>query len=181
MNTPAMLLTARMRLVPATVELAQAEIEDRAALATLLQASIPVSWPPEMLADALPFFLRQLEASPHHVGWITWYGVLRDSGSEPDTLVASSGFMGPPQDGTVEIGYSVLPEYQRQGLATEMVEGLVGWALAHAAVRRVVAEIHSDNTPSLQLVCKLGFAEIGAGSEPGYLRFELGGATNGRT
>ncbi len=173
MATVEILLTPRMRLVPATVELARAEIEDRTAFGVQLGATIPATWPPEQLADALPFFLRQLEASPGQVGWFGWYGLLRGTGAQPDTLVASGGFMGPPVNGGVEIGYSVLPEYQRGGLATEMVEQLADWALAHAAVRCVRAEIHQDNTPSLRLVRRLGFLERGAGEEPKYLRVEL--------
>lgn len=46
--------TARLKLVPATVTLARAEIGDRGEFARLLGASAPDNWPPETLADALP-------------------------------------------------------------------------------------------------------------------------------
>lgn len=166
--------TRRLRLVPSTVELARAEIADRGAFVALLGAEVPGSWPPEMLADALPFFLGQLEQSPGLAGWLGWYGLLRGEGGAPDTLVASGGFMGRPEGGTVEVGYSVLPDFQRRGIAGEMIAALVGWALAQDGVERVVAEIQRDNTPSLRLVRSLGFVEIGPGKEEGHLRFERG-------
>jgi len=165
MGTPANLRTARLTLVPATAALARAETEDRPAFAALLGADVPNAWPPETLADALPFLLQQLEAGPDRIGWITWYGVANPDGGQSLTLVASGGFFGPPQEGSVEnsveIGYSVLPEFQRRGYATEMVMGLTEWALAQPSVRRVVANVASDNTPSLRLLRRIGFSEIG--------------------
>ena len=170
-----MLTTARMRLVPSTADLTRAEIADRSAFATLLDATVPANWPPDLIADALPWFLQQLEAAADQVGWLDWYGLVRGTGDQPDVLVASGGFMGPPQDGTVEVGYSVLPQFQRQGLATEMVAGLVNWAIAQAEVQHVVAEVHTHNTPSVRLLRRLGFVEIGPGRDPGHLRFRRSG------
>ena len=56
--------TARLKLTPATVALARAEIGDRAEFARLLRASVPDNWPPETTVDALPLFLGWLEAAP---------------------------------------------------------------------------------------------------------------------
>ena len=117
-----MIDTARLKLIPATVALARAEIGDRSGFARLLGAVVPNNWPPEILADALPLFLGRLEAAPDQVGWFGWYA-LAASDSAP-VLVASGGFTGPPQAGTVEIGYSVLPQFQRRGYATEVVVAL---------------------------------------------------------
>jgi ribosomal-protein-alanine N-acetyltransferase len=173
MGTPANLRTARLTLVPATAALARAETEDRPAFAALLGAAVPDAWPPEMLADALPFFLRQLEAGPELAGWITWYGVADADASQPRTLVASGGFLGPPQEGKVEIGYSVLPSFQRKGYGAEMVAGLTDWALAQPGVQRVLADVALGNTPSVRLLHRAGFSEIGPSDEPGHIRFEM--------
>jgi [ribosomal protein S5]-alanine N-acetyltransferase len=167
-----MIETPRMRLVPATVELIGAEIDDRASFAELLAAVVPANWPPETLADALPWFRQQIEAAPEQAHWRVWYGVLREANR--DILVASVGFMGPPQDGGIEVGYSVLPDYQRRGLAAEMTGALIDWALAQPGVERVAAEVDQQNTPSLRLIARLGFEVTGAGRDPGHLRFERG-------
>ena len=173
-----MIVTARMRLVPATIALAQAELADRAKFARLLSAVVPDEWPPEMLADALPVFLQWMEASPDRVGWYVWYATIRSPGEEADVLVAGGGFKGPPQDGSVEIGYSVLPQFQGRGHGTEMVRALTDWAFAQPGVSQIVAETTEDNLPSMRLLHKLGFVEAGSAVEPGHVRLVLHGRTD---
>ena len=113
--------TRRLRLIPATVELARAEMSDRVEFARLLGADIPENWPPESAADARPFFLELLEGNPTWVGWLGWYAVATLDEAGP-TLVGSGGFFGPPDaSGEIETGYSVLPQFHRRGIATEMV------------------------------------------------------------
>lgn len=163
------LTTRRLRLIPATAETIRAEIEDHAELGKLLNAEIPDAWPPEMLADALPWFLSQFEAKPDLVGWLGWYAIRIET--TPALLVGSAGFMGLPKEGEVEIGYSVLPQFQRQGVAREMVTALIDWVLDQPGVERVVAEIHHENTPSLSLINSLGFLASGPGKEPDHQRF----------
>jgi [ribosomal protein S5]-alanine N-acetyltransferase len=176
-----MIVTARMRLVPATVVLARAELTDRAEFALLLSATVPDEWPPEILADALPIFLKWIEAAPDRVGWYVWYAMMRApreaqdmlAGDVGDILMASAGFKGPPQDGTVEIGYSVLPRFQGHGYATEMVRALIDWAFTQSGVLRIVAETTEENTPSMRLLRKLGFVETGPAVEHGHILLVL--------
>jgi uncharacterized damage-inducible protein DinB len=84
------------------------------------------------------------------------------------------GFKGRPNaEGTVEIGYSVLAEYQRQGIASEAAAGLVEQAFRAGDVRRVIAETLPALTGSIRVLERNGFRLIGEGSEPGVIRFEL--------
>ncbi len=166
-----MLVTSRMTIVPATVPLARAELTDRMAFARLLQAKIPPNWPPEMLADALPLFLQWLESTPHAVGWFSWYGIVQTPGG--GVLAASGGFKGPPQFGVVEIGYSVLPQFQGQGYATEMVHALLDWVLQQPGLTLVIAEAARSNTRSQRVLHKVGFLPAGEANEPDHLLFEL--------
>lgn len=165
--------TPRLRAVAATIPLIQAEIENRAAFATLLRASVPENWPPESAADALPWFLERMQAQPDAEGWFAWYGLLSDADAAP-ALAAGGGFKGPPDAaGSVEIGYSALPQFQGRGLTGELVGGLVCWAFAHPVVMRIVADTLPSNTPSVRLLQRLGFQDVTAGSEPGSRLFEL--------
>jgi ribosomal-protein-alanine N-acetyltransferase len=167
-----MIETERLRLIPATVAMARAEMTDRAEFARLLAAEIPDNWPPESQADALDFFLGLIENAPQHLGWFAWHVLRRESADAPATLVAGAGFLGPPVDGVVETGYSVLPQFQRQGIGTEVVGALVQWALTHPEVERVTAQTARDNTPSLRLLARLGFVAVGDGTEPNCTCFE---------
>ena len=172
MNEGKALSTARLELIPATGPFVRAEIEQADVLSKLLGAAVPSNWPPELLVDALPFFLEQLERHPELTGWLSWYWVLRGDGEA--VLVGSGGFKGCPQpDGTIEVGYSVLPQYQGYGYTTEAVSGLLSWAFTHSELACVIAETLSDNERSIRVLEKLGFLRIGTGSDPGLIRFEL--------
>ena len=90
---------------------------------------------------------------------------------EERTLIGDLGFKGRPNDeGTVEIGYSVLPAYRRRGFAWEAVRALVDWGLAQQEVRRIVAECRVDNGPSIRVLEKAGLRL--AQTEGSLLRWE---------
>jgi [ribosomal protein S5]-alanine N-acetyltransferase len=168
-----MIVTARLKLVPATVAHVRAEIGDRVEFAKLIQAEVPENWPPESAADALPLFLKWLEAAGDQVGWFGWYALAQADGANAPMLVGSCGFLGPPRDGEVKVGYSVLPRFQRRGLATEMVGGLVRWALQQPGVNRIVAETEWENPASVRVLMKLGFVAVGSSANGQGARFEL--------
>jgi RimJ/RimL family protein N-acetyltransferase len=163
------LTTPRLRLLAATPAMISAELEDRDRLATLLEAVIPPDWPPEYHdAETLRFWLEQL-ANPGAQGWWLHYAVLAEQ--EQPTLVGSVGYKGPPVDGVVEIGYSVVPSWQRQGLATEASRALVEEAWARGA-QAVVAHTFEHLDPSLGVLRKLGFERCGS-NEAGEAEFRL--------
>ena len=165
--------TPRLRLLPSTIPLARAEIGDRAEFARMLGASVPENWPPDSLVDALPIFLAELEAGPDRVGWFAWYGLAAGNDEGSRLLVASGGFFGLPHAGTVEIGYSVLPQFQGMGYATEMVVGLTSWAMGQSGVNRVVAATEWDSPASVRVLNKAGFVALGPSTGSGGVQFEM--------
>lgn len=167
-----MIVTTRLALVPATVELARAELRDRPEFARLLSATVPDEWPPESAADALPLFLSWLEAAPGQSGWFGWYALALNSDEGSRVLVGSGGFLGPPQAGEVRVGYSVLPPFQGHGYATEMVRALMAWALGHSEVHRILAETEWENARSVRVLAKSGFRQVGERTRTGGARFE---------
>ena len=166
--------TERLALVPATTALTQAALDGSDALATALGAAVPATWPPRFLDEpALQFMLARLGAGLEQAGW--WlYFILLPGGETGPTLIGSAGYKGPPSaEGTVEVGYGIVSDYQRRGYASEATRGLVARAFALPAVRRVIAETLPELTPSIGVLGKCGFRFIGDGSEPGVIRFEL--------
>jgi ribosomal-protein-alanine N-acetyltransferase len=162
--------TDRLRIIAGTRELAEAEIHDKDKFARLLGASIPVSWPPENLRDVQNLFLDMYNEHPQWQSWLTWYAVKVDA-IEP-ILCGGIGFKGPAdKSGMVEIGYSVLPEYQGEGLATEMVKGIVRWAHRQLSVKIIEAEVKTENIASIRVLEKNSFVRIGVGLEDNTIRF----------
>ncbi len=170
-----MIMTARLTLVPVTLALARAELCDRDEFGRLLQAAVPGNWPPETAADALPLLLSWLEAASDRVGWFSWYALARIDRTNLTTVIGGGGFLGPPNDGVAQVGYSVLPQFQRQGYASEMVAGLVRWAFAQPGVVRIAAETEWANPASARVLEKCGFMPAGSATHPRGARFELRG------
>jgi [ribosomal protein S5]-alanine N-acetyltransferase len=105
-----------MRLVASTAELVRAEIEDHRAFGELVGARVPEGWPPGEAADALPWFLEKLEAAgPEGSGWYGFYGIVTEGEVDAPVLVGGGGSLAPPRDGEVEIGYSLMPNFQGRG------------------------------------------------------------------
>jgi RimJ/RimL family protein N-acetyltransferase len=165
------LVTPRLRLIPATVATVRAEMSNHKLLGDLLQARIPSEWPPEQLREALPYFLDRMEAKPFGTGWFGWYGVLPASYEMPGFLIASAGFMGEPVDGVAKVGYSVLPEFQRQGYATEIVGALLRWSQQQLEAPIIEAETDEDNLASRRVLEKLSFTQIDSGGDTTILRY----------
>ena len=165
------LLTPRLELIPATFELIHADLKGCSHLARLLGVRAPGDWPPPLTHfTVMLWFKQQLKKSPQWTGWFPWYWI----GRTERLLIGWGGFKGvPTDDGTVEIGYSVVRGFQRRGYATEAVAALTGWAFSHAQVRRIMAEAHPQRTTSRRVLEKIGFKQLEGASEDGSFRFEL--------
>ena len=167
-------ITPRLQLTPATIASLEAELRhDYAALARLLSATVPSSWPPDLYdEDACHYSLAKLRESPEHADWWTWYILLRQPDRKPD-LVGVGGFKGPPRTGVVEIGYGVIKHFLGRGIATEAAAGLVRWAQAHRQISLVAAHTLPELTASIRVLEKNGFVQRGTPEEAGAIRFEL--------
>jgi [ribosomal protein S5]-alanine N-acetyltransferase len=166
--------TPRLELIAATLELLEAELAGPEALGEILGVPVPDSWPPgEYDQEALDFFVsRVFIYGPSVVGWYNWYAIQIGADGRREALVAGAGYMGPPMEDLVEIGYSVVPEARGRGFATEIVQGLVTHALAVDRVHMVIAHTLVSNAPSQAVLKRAGFLAAGPGAEPGVLRFE---------
>jgi RimJ/RimL family protein N-acetyltransferase len=129
---------------------------------------VPASWPPELFdEDGVRYMLTWLLDHPADSDWGLYYLVRRATPDTSPTLIGAGGFKGAPDaEGTVEIGYSVLPEHQRQGYATEAVEGWVRFAFASGRVTRVVGQTLRSLQPSIRVLERAGFRFAGAGEDP---------------
>lgn len=177
MPQPIQLETERLILLAGTLDIARAEARDRAALSALLGANIHPGWPPdEHDKAAREFFLGYLTEHPDAVGFMGWSWLLRakESAGLP-LLIGGGGFKGlPSEDGTVEIGYSIVEEYYGRGLATEAVRALVAWAFGDARVGRIIAETLPHLRASQRVLEKNGFVRAEeAAADLGAIRYTL--------
>ena len=74
----------------------------------------------------------------------------------------------------MEIGYSVLPQWRRRGLAGEMVRALVGWAFRQPGVEWIVARTAQDKPASVRVLLGTGLLPDGMEEPPeNGLKFRL--------
>ena len=166
--------TPRLTLLAASRALLTAELHKPRYFPVLLGAVLPADWPPgEYDEEAMRFFLDQLTAGGRTAaGWYGWYAIRKATAEEPATLVGAGGFMGPPDaSGTAEIGYSIATDWRGQGLATELVSGLIEQAAHTGMVRCLVAHTNPDNPASQQVLLLNGFQTTGLAAE-GRMRYE---------
>ena len=136
------LRTERLQLKSATPELAAADLNNPSVFSRLLGAGVPEDWPPPLNDDnTKAFTLNYLKENPDAAGWAAWYFLLVGKADEKTRAIGIGGFKGKPsEEGMVEVGYAVMPGYQRLGLASEAVAGLMGWAFSHPEVLLVTSE-----------------------------------------
>jgi ribosomal-protein-alanine N-acetyltransferase len=158
-------------LVALTPGLARAALEDRAQLGRRLGVRVPLTWPGADFARMLP----RIAEGDERVS--LWAEQTRLIVHEVDrTLIGETGFHGPPDgSGTVEVGYSIVPDYRGQGFALEATRALIDEALARPDVCRITAACLDDNVASLKVLERLGMRLVGATGET--LRFELSKST----
>ncbi len=171
--TELLVQTPRLDLIAATLEHIDAELHSHAALERILGAEVPQEWPPgEYDRSAQELFRARLASDAlAQVGWFTWYAVTRNAAGARDSLVAAAGFLGPPVDGIVEIGYSVVAEARGRGYASEIVNALVAYAFEHPAVDEVVAHNSDENVASTRVLLGCGFSRVGSGAERGSVEY----------
>lgn len=172
------LKTPRLELIAGTKELFRARVDEREGLGRALGAHVPAGWPPPLFDQgAMDWMLKYLDENEDAGGWTFYFVVLAARGDAPDarpTAIGGCGFKGKPSaDGTVEIGYSMLPEFQGAGYATEAAGALVRWAFSRPEVARVVAETYPELRPSIRVMEKNNFRFIGEGSEERVIRYAL--------
>lgn len=101
--------------------------------------------------------------TPDELGWWVWLAVRRADAA----AVGVCGFGGPPgPSGTVAMGYSVYPDLEGRGYATEVALAVMEWAFSRPGVRAVRATVPLWNDGSIAVARKLGMSVAGSDSHP---------------
>lgn len=168
--------TERLELVWLSPEMIEALLDGRRDDVTF---AVPDDWPDDHDRGFLAFRLRQTGDDPSRAPWLVRAIVLPESRE----LIGHIGFHGPPginarrEPQAVELGYTIFPAHRRRGYATEAVRALIVWARAQG-VEHFIASVAPQNEPSLRLVRRLGFSEVGRhwdDQDGEELEFELAG------
>ena len=153
------LTTERLELVPQTADLLDALIaRDRARLEALTGAC----WPeplaaPPLMEDALPYMLERMRADPLPAHWWGWVVVVRAT----EQVVGMLGLAGESDDGAVQLGYTIYPQFEGRGYATEAARVVVDWGLRQPGVGTIRATIPPWHVASVRVAEKVGMRQTG--------------------
>ncbi len=111
------------------------------------------SWFPEDIADAEQFILKHSVNSRGEVGRWKQFGIYLIESNE---MAGDCGYHRLSET-EAEIGYSISPGFQRQGLGCETVGTLIKYLFNKKGIENIVARTDPDNIPSSKLLEKLGF------------------------
>jgi len=153
------LRTSRLRLVALSNDLARLQADDPDEFFTVLNAQREASWPPPLF-DAQQI---KAQASAEDLGWRQWVALLELSPGAPVRVVGVCGFQGAPEadTGEAELVYAMFPSFQEQGLATEMVTGLLDWAFEDSRLHSVRADTPPYLISAQRVLEKTGFDAVG--------------------
>lgn len=168
--------TERLNMIASDLELITAELESPGLFSEKLNAVVSSGWPPgEYDREAMEFLRgKMIEGGDESAGWYGWYAVKRGIENEPDELVAAGGFFGPPdENGSIEIGYSVVEQFRGKGYAGEMVSALIKIASENPKVKQICAHTVIDNQASIKVLLKNGFRRSGEPDTEGVILFVL--------
>lgn len=142
---------------------------------SLLDVNVSDDWPGDGVRGFFPFYADLLERDPGWLGWGIWLIVHAADAA----IIGDIGFKGPPdRDGVVEIGYSVVPGYRRQGYASEAAGALVIWGLGQPGVTRVRAECYRNNQASIGVLKRVGLTVVAEDGE--LLLWEIRGTVGAK-
>jgi RimJ/RimL family protein N-acetyltransferase len=151
----------QIRLVPATVPLLTALTDDPARFAELIGSAAPEGWPE--FPEAIRFTLTYLQDAPEaDRDWSMHFFLDRATGE----LVGSGGYVAPPVERTVEIGYEVAPAFRGRRFGVEAARALVEQAVATGEVDHVIAHTLPGPNPSTGVLVSLGFEHVADQADP---------------
>jgi [ribosomal protein S5]-alanine N-acetyltransferase len=164
--------TPRLLLISVTEQTLRAELE-RADFAKVCGVTVPDAWPPsEWDQQAIAYLLERMHRFPQFRGWCRYIALKQPDGAP--LLIGGCGCVEPPGSVLdVEIGYSILGEYQRRGYVTEAIRAFLPWVFRHANVESICAQTYPHLAGSIGVLRKCGFVLDGMGKDPGTILFRL--------
>ncbi|HYO50155.1 MAG TPA: GNAT family N-acetyltransferase [Chloroflexia bacterium] len=158
----------RLLLVPFSLQMVEAALDRDSEIWHTLSIRPHDEWPGEDIKEELPLFAQALGKDPTRAEWgrIIIHAAHR-------MIIGDIGFQEPPDaNGTVEMGYSIVPSHRKRGYATEAGRAIIAWAFSRPEVGRVTANCLQDNHASIRVLEKLGMKRMGM--EDGMLKWEIG-------
>lgn len=105
------------------------------------------------MRTSLENIIRDKKQDQWYADWQSVLIILK----EENAIIGGFCFQSEPdENGMVQVGYMIRPEYQRNGYMTEALTRGVSWILQRPEVAAVIAETTKSNLPSHRVLEKVG-------------------------
>ena len=156
------------------ISMTRADLEDqrqdpgRTALKYGLQGALET--PDDAMSKILDIKLGKMAEAPELAVFSTYFLIVSAQTSE---ILGTIGFKGAPdEDGTIEVGYGIRPEFRSRGYMTEALRTLTTFGLTLPGVEKIVACTSKDNAASIRVLEKVGYLKIYTGPDLYVWQFE---------
>jgi len=143
------------RLLARRPEVGDGPALERVFCDALMMRYLGGAWTPDQVEAALQEWRQDWGVDSRWSGVLVKKDTLESLGTAGITKDTIPGEPG------LELSWFVVPEHQRQGLATEITRELLHFAFDGLGADRVVAETHPENPGANGILDKLGFACLG--------------------
>lgn len=151
------LLTARLILIPFTIQICSNLLNDDYNDLEILNLKKGKSWPDNDVIETLPKIINNLSKVESPTGYESWMIIKK----ETLEIIGDLGFKGfNYKDKNIDIGYGVIKEERRKGYAEEAVKEIIKWAFSNEIVKEITANCLTKNSNSINLLTKFNFIEL---------------------
>ncbi len=167
-------VTERLDLIAIAPAMLLSEKAGDGRLAEWIGCAVPANWPLEPWEPhVFDLLLAQYERRPEQIAWHRYIGLREADGTR--TLIGAVGsFWRETAPAECEIGWGILPQFERRGLATEASRALIELIRGDGQIQSVIAHTYPHLRGSIRVMEKCGFVYEGAGEEEeGTVRYRL--------
>ena len=110
-------------------------------------------WPEDDLFEVISYFENLVNENGVD-GFNSWVIL------EGNEIIGSAGFTSKPDNnGSIEIGFSMLPIKRKMGYCNEAITVLIEWAFLQIQVNKIIAHCEISNVASKAILQKKGFSQ----------------------
>ncbi len=150
-----MIVMDQITISPMTLEFYEALIAVDMAYFRKKDIRIPKSWFSKAYTEIVSSFISMISLGchPNFLGWM-----IQDRST--GDIVGDFNFNGAPDNGEVEISYSILEAYQNKGYGSQLIKGILIWSYFQNDIRFINAQTKANNIKSKTVLKKNGFEVV---------------------
>lgn len=116
-----------------------------------------VNKPETKSMDDVDQYIEKITLGIEKQEWIYWVISMKENGKFAGTI---SLWNIEPEKEKAEIGYALLSEFHGKGIMNEALNSVIDYGFNMIQLQLIEAYVHKDNTPSKNLLNRLGFKHL---------------------